>query len=96
MADSVENQIECGFCLKKEEEMDDPRYLPCGHSHCLSCLLDYLSIQGVLRCPFCRYIQVGLSYLHFFQRVFIKKSILKLNFLIYGGCIHYQQSKQVV
>jgi len=54
MSDSVENQRECGFCLKKEEEIDDPRFLPCGHSHCLSCLLDYLSIQGVLRCPFCR------------------------------------------
>jgi len=54
MAKAKDNQIECGFCLGKVEDLEDPRSLPCGHMHCLACLTESFEVSKIVRCPFCR------------------------------------------
>ena len=54
MADAGDSNIECGFCLKKNEALVDPKSLPCKHVHCYRCLVDSCDINGIVKCPFCR------------------------------------------
>ena len=54
MAEAAVKQVECGFCLKKTEALENPKSLPCKHVHCLSCLVDNYDINKIVRCPFCR------------------------------------------
>ena len=45
------NNIECGFCLRKDEALEQPRRLPCSHLHCLGCLTAYYDINHMVECP---------------------------------------------
>ncbi|XP_067946496.1 intersectin-2-like [Watersipora subatra] len=45
--------IECGFCLRRNEFMEEPKILPCGHAHCQGCLEGSKAVRGVLTCPDC-------------------------------------------
>ena len=53
MATSAVNtsDIECGFCLQKNEDLVDPRRLPCSHVHCLGCLSRFFERQELVQCP---------------------------------------------
>ncbi|WAQ94165.1 TRI56-like protein [Mya arenaria] len=50
-----DRMLQCPICM---DEYRDPRILPCHHSICLSCLLDYVhassSAGRLFRCPQCR------------------------------------------
>lgn len=50
-----ERILQCPICM---DEFQDPRILPCHHSVCLNCLLDYVrhssSSGRLFRCPQCR------------------------------------------
>ncbi|XP_033762003.1 E3 ubiquitin-protein ligase TRIM56-like [Pecten maximus] len=50
-----ERILQCPICI---DEFQDPRILPCHHSVCLNCLLDYVrhssSSGRLFRCPQCR------------------------------------------
>ena len=54
MAESTDTSIKCGFCLRKDEALEDPKSLPCSHVHCLRCLMDNYDVHKIVRCPFCR------------------------------------------
>ena len=47
--------LQCPICI---DEYKDPRILPCHHSVCLNCLLEYVQISSssgrLFRCPQCR------------------------------------------
>jgi len=45
---------ECGFCLKVDDDLVDPKQLPCSHVHCRQCLKDAFNWTEVIRCPQCR------------------------------------------
>jgi len=50
----VEDVTQCSICT---EVMRDPRVLPCQHSYCLECLLNYGSDKqpgDSIACPLCR------------------------------------------
>jgi len=55
MAEAKPGEIECGFCLLTEG-LENPKCLPCGHVHCLVCLTRNINIDGLMRCPWCRYV----------------------------------------
>lgn len=49
-----EDSLCCAICL---ELYDDPRFLPCGHSYCLKCLMKLTnkdSNRSVMTCPMCQ------------------------------------------
>ena len=50
-----DRMLQCPICI---DEYKDPRILPCHHSVCLSCLLEYVQISSssgrLFRCPQCR------------------------------------------
>ena len=46
--------VECGFCLKRNEELKEPKRLPCGHIHCSSCLQGSLEAKTIVECPHCK------------------------------------------
>ena len=50
MADG-QRTVECGFCLRKNEALEQPKVLPCTHVHCLGCLTAYYDINHVVQCP---------------------------------------------
>jgi len=58
MAEGRDNQIECGFCIGRLENLQDPKFLPCGHIHCLRCLTGSFEVSKIVRCPFCRYVYI--------------------------------------
>ena len=43
--------IECGFCLRKNRDLEEPKALPCGHPHCLTCLSEYYEVKHLVECP---------------------------------------------
>ena len=43
--------VECGFCLRKNEALEQPKVLPCTHVHCLGCLTAYYDINHIVQCP---------------------------------------------
>jgi len=55
MAEATVEQVECGFCVTRLEDLEDSRSLPCSHVHCLRCLLGNFEVNKIVRCPFCRY-----------------------------------------
>lgn len=50
----VEDQYNCSVCL---DLMTDPVTIPCGHSYCMSCIIDYWDEEQVKKteCPQCRH-----------------------------------------
>ena len=46
--------LECGYCLNKNDQLADPRVLPCSHVYCRHCLADYLDEYSIVRCSSCR------------------------------------------
>ena len=50
--------IECGYCLRKNVDLEEPRRLPCGHVHCTGCITAYYNINHIVKCPIqdCRYV----------------------------------------
>jgi len=46
---------ECGFCLQVDDDLVDPKQLPCSHVHCRQCLRNAFNQTEVIRCPQCRY-----------------------------------------
>ena len=46
--------VDCGFCLKRNEDLEEPKILPCGHIHCSSCLQGCLDVKKILECPDCK------------------------------------------
>ena len=46
--------VECGFCLRRNEQLEEPKRLPCGHIHCSSCLQGFLDVKKILKCPDCK------------------------------------------
>ena len=57
MADS-QTDIECGFCFRKNEALEQPKVLSCSHVHCLGCLSAYHDVNQIIQCPLsaCRYV----------------------------------------
>ena len=55
MAEASCTEVQCGFCLRKDEALEEPKSLPCNHVHCLVCLTENYDLHGIFRCPFCRY-----------------------------------------
>ncbi|XP_067932355.1 uncharacterized protein [Watersipora subatra] len=51
MAEESATTLECGFCLRFDSDMDDPRLLPCDHVHCGTCLKAQFTASKILRCP---------------------------------------------
>ena len=43
--------IECGFCLSKNENLQQPVILPCSHIHCQGCLTSFYDKFDLLQCP---------------------------------------------
>ncbi|CAF1336552.1 unnamed protein product [Rotaria sordida] len=82
--DFLNELLMCGICLSR---MSSPCCLPCAHSFCRSCLLDYVqnnnnnnintttSIHFIL-CPYCKYQFNFHSYEHF-ESILIINPILK-------------------
>ena len=49
--------IECGFCLRSNEELEEPKILPCSHVSCLECLsASYISNSIECPQPDCRFV----------------------------------------
>ena len=46
--------VECGYCLNKNEQLQDPRVLPCSHVLCKGCLEGYVAEHGVIDCHPCK------------------------------------------
>jgi len=44
----------CGFCLQVDDDLVDPKRLPCSHIHCGQCLKGAFSVARILKCPHCR------------------------------------------
>ena len=51
MAESDIAMFEFGFCLCKNEAIEEPKLLPCTHVHCSACLTGSYETNGVLQCP---------------------------------------------
>ena len=43
--------IECGFCLHKNDDVDEPKQLPCSHIHCMGCLTAFHEVYDIIQCP---------------------------------------------
>ena len=54
MAEAKRIKIECGFCLRSNDGLENARCLPCDHAHCLGCLSGNYDINGIVQCPSCR------------------------------------------
>ncbi|XP_067929502.1 transcription intermediary factor 1-beta-like [Watersipora subatra] len=52
--DQTNTSVECGYCLKQNENMKMPKLLPCGHIHCSGCLDGILDAQKIVECPDCK------------------------------------------
>ncbi|XP_067930989.1 uncharacterized protein [Watersipora subatra] len=46
--------VVCGFCLEKDEQLIDPRSLPCYHVHCYPCLVGDFEANRIVRCGTCK------------------------------------------
>ncbi|XP_067931000.1 E3 ubiquitin-protein ligase TRIM56-like [Watersipora subatra] len=46
--------VVCGFCLEKDEQLVDPRSLPCHHVHCYPCLVGDFEANRIVRCGTCK------------------------------------------
>jgi len=44
---------ECGFCLQVDDDLVDPKQLPCSHVHCGPCLKGAFNQSKIMRCPQC-------------------------------------------
>ena len=62
-AASQDMMIECGFCLRKNEAVEDARALPCTHVHCLRCLTAHFEAKRLVQCPLpsCRLVALILA-----------------------------------
>ena len=58
--------VECGYCLNKNDQLEDPRVLPCTHVYCRHCLAESLEEYGAVKCTSCRYVW----FLQLFHRAF--------------------------
>ncbi|XP_067949339.1 transcription intermediary factor 1-beta-like isoform X2 [Watersipora subatra] len=43
-------EMKCGFCMRKNNTMEDPKVLPCNHVHCFGCLSSF-EVNHKLQCP---------------------------------------------
>ncbi len=69
--------LTCGICLSR---MSSPCCLPCAHSFCRTCLLDYAentsaSINYIL-CPYCKY-QLNFRSIEHLESLLIINPIMK-------------------
>ncbi|XP_067930742.1 uncharacterized protein [Watersipora subatra] len=46
--------IECGFCMEQNDQLIDPRSLPCKHTHCYPCLVRDFETRRIVKCGTCR------------------------------------------
>ncbi|XP_067930994.1 E3 ubiquitin-protein ligase TRIM56-like [Watersipora subatra] len=46
--------VVCGFCMEKDEQLVDPRSLPCHHVHCYPCLVGDFEANRIIRCGTCK------------------------------------------
>ena len=51
---STGSSAECGFCLRQDEALEEPKLLPCGHVHCLPCLTGARETRKIVQCPDCQ------------------------------------------
>ena len=49
MARAME-KVECRFCLRKNEALENAKVLPCTHVHCLECLAAHYDVNNILQC----------------------------------------------
>ena len=52
--ETVENTRECGYCLQNNDQLVDPRTLPCSHVCCYPCLVGEFETNRIVRCGRCR------------------------------------------
>ena len=49
----VTRDTECGFCYARLDEIEEPRALPCGHTHCTECI--HVNYQdNKIECKVCK------------------------------------------
>ena len=49
----VTRDTECGFCFARLCEIEDPKALPCGHTHCTECInVNYQNKE--IECKVCK------------------------------------------
>ncbi|XP_067930990.1 uncharacterized protein [Watersipora subatra] len=48
------DSVVCGFCLEKDEQVVDPRPLPCHHVHCYPCLVGDFEANRIVKCGTCK------------------------------------------
>jgi len=80
MAAATRNEnirMECGFCLQVDDDLVDPKQLPCSHTHCGPCLKGAFSVANLLKCPHCRY---NMHFLNYLYRVWFKQVLNDLWF----------------
>ncbi|XP_067931003.1 E3 ubiquitin-protein ligase TRIM56-like [Watersipora subatra] len=46
--------VVCGYCMEKDEQLIDPRSLPCHHIHCFPCLVGDFEANRTVRCGTCK------------------------------------------
>jgi hypothetical protein len=79
--DFLNEILMCGICLSR---MSSPCCLPCAHSFCRSCLLDYAQNNNIntsipinfIFCPYCKY-QINFRSFEHFESMLIINPILK-------------------
>ncbi|XP_067930973.1 E3 ubiquitin-protein ligase TRIM56-like [Watersipora subatra] len=52
--DMTTESVVCGYCLEKDEQLIDPRSLPCHHVHCYPCLVGDFEANRIVRCGTCK------------------------------------------
>ena len=57
MAEAAEKRGEtsCGYCLQKNDDIQDARILPCSHICCMECLEADFRKLNAIECPVCKY-----------------------------------------
>ena len=53
-----DSETTCGYCLRRNENLEESRTLPCGHIHCLTCLSGALEVHGVIECADCKWVDL--------------------------------------
>ena len=46
--------LSCRYCLNVDDNITEPKALPCSHVYCLPCLTADREKNKIIKCPVCR------------------------------------------